>query len=239
MRLSTEEKKEVEKIQSELLKEFERGNQNREEALYALNLRRRKADESAHTYAYQLMELVKLAYPTFADDTIKTIAKDYYVKGLHPKMQVALKALSTFETANINDLATETTRLQLARIDSFANKKASECLSVDNPTVINAIAEQVIEKMKLTSMGAPGGEYGGDVDSGNAAFAIERSTNQRTRNYRNFSNRPRGTRNSQPKRACRSCQSTDHLYRSCPTRFCQACGARGHDAWERSCPKYQ
>ena len=43
----------------------------------------------------------------------------------------------------------------------------------------------------------------------------------------------------QKKYKCRSCQSTEHMFRSCPTRFCQACGKRGHDAWDKSCPNFQ
>ena len=88
-RLSPEEKKNEGKIRAELLKEFKRGHQDREQAMYALENRNRKEDESAHTYAYHILELAKLAYPTFQEDAVKTIAKDYYIRGLHPKMQVA------------------------------------------------------------------------------------------------------------------------------------------------------
>ena len=38
---------------------------------------------------------------------------------------------------------------------------------------------------------------------------------------------------------CRSCQATGHLFRNCPVRFCQACGSRGHDAWNVICPNYK
>ena len=37
---------------------------------------------------------------------------------------------------------------------------------------------------------------------------------------------------------CRSCHGTGHLFPNCPVRFCQACGNRGHDAWNESCPNY-
>ena len=42
MRLSVEDRKDEQKIKTELLKEFERGNQNREEAIYELNSRQCK-----------------------------------------------------------------------------------------------------------------------------------------------------------------------------------------------------
>ena len=119
MRLSSEDKKKEEKIREELLKEFERGHQDREQAIHVLDNRHRKEDESAHTYAYHVLELVKLAYPTFQEEAVKTLAKDYYVRGLHPKMQAELKSLPGFDKTNINELATETTRLQIAGIQSI------------------------------------------------------------------------------------------------------------------------
>ena len=50
MRLSQDDKKDVEKIKSELLKEFEKGNQDREIAIHELNNRKRKPDESAQRF---------------------------------------------------------------------------------------------------------------------------------------------------------------------------------------------
>ncbi len=51
LRLSETDKKDPSKINSELLKEFERGNEDRELAIHELNSRKRKHDESAKTYA--------------------------------------------------------------------------------------------------------------------------------------------------------------------------------------------
>ena len=50
-------------------------------------------------------------------------------------------------------------------------------------------------------------------------------------------NNRRGTSTRNPLK-CRNCQSTDHLVRYCPTLFCQSCGERGHDSWNKSCQKY-
>ena len=36
---------------------------------------------------------MKLAYRTFQEDIVETITKDYYIRGLHPKLQVALKSI--------------------------------------------------------------------------------------------------------------------------------------------------
>ena len=237
LRLSTEDRKQEQKMRAELLKEFERDNKDREEAIHELNKRKRKPDESAHTYSYQLIELVRLAYATFEEDAIKTIAKDYFVRGIHPKMQVALKSLSGFDKATISNLAMETTRLQLAGIESFS--KSSECMSVDRPDMIDAIAEKVIEKLQCSSLGAQGIENGGEAYTSYANFAVERPNFQRNQRNRSFAKPQQRPNTNRSRRACRSCKSTDHFFRSCPTCFCQACGTRGHDAWDRACPSYQ
>ncbi len=151
MRLSCEDKKKPEKIKSELLKEFEKGKQDREEAIFELTNRKRKPEESAQTFAYKIIELVRLAYPSFDENSTKTIAKDYFIKGLHEKMQIALKSLPSFADAEINDLATETTRLQLAGIEknsAIKGQKMQECMNVDSSKcMIDAIAEKVAEKL--------------------------------------------------------------------------------------------
>ena len=84
MRMCTEYRKVASKITDELLKEFERGKQDRELAIYELNIRKQQHGELAQTYAYKLREVVKLAYPSFEDDVQKTITKDYFFSGIHP-----------------------------------------------------------------------------------------------------------------------------------------------------------
>ena len=54
---------------------------------------------------------MKLAYPAFADNVRLTIAKDYFMRGVHPDMQVALKSGPNFETSDVHALAVETVRL--------------------------------------------------------------------------------------------------------------------------------
>ncbi len=74
------------------------------------------------------------------------------MRGVHPKMQIALKALPSFEQSNINDLASETTRLQLAGIQSFDSENTQDIMNVSEPTLIDAIADKVIEKMNSVSL---------------------------------------------------------------------------------------
>ena len=65
MRLSATDKKDVDKVQTEFMNEFELSNQDREMAMYEWTTRRRKQGESPQTFIYKIMELVKLAYPSF------------------------------------------------------------------------------------------------------------------------------------------------------------------------------
>ena len=63
MRLTDENKKNFDEIKTELRKEFEGGQLNREEALNILQSRMGEATESPQTFAYKLLELVQLTYP--------------------------------------------------------------------------------------------------------------------------------------------------------------------------------
>ena len=68
-----------------------------------------------------------------------------------------------------------------------------------------------------------------------------RGANEFTSNYRGNNYQTKRTDRGNPSRNsfnCRSCKSPAHGYSKCPTRFCQACGGRGHDAWNQSCPNY-
>ena len=115
LRLSEADKKDPDKSKDKLMKEFELGNQDREIAIHELSSHTRHQDESPQTFAFTIQELVKLAYPTFdlnwPTQSRQTVAKGYFAQGLHQKMQIALKSLTNFSTASLNDLAKETTRL--------------------------------------------------------------------------------------------------------------------------------
>ena len=59
LRMSAEDKKDAEKVKGELLKEFERGQLDREEAIAELDKRRRLPDESAETYVYKILAIAR------------------------------------------------------------------------------------------------------------------------------------------------------------------------------------
>ncbi len=58
LRLNEKFRKKVIKIEEEFLKEFERGQINRENASFALSNRTFNQGESSHTLVYKLIELV-------------------------------------------------------------------------------------------------------------------------------------------------------------------------------------
>ena len=263
MRLSDDDKKQFPRIKAELLNEFEKGQLNREEAIHLLADRRRQPDESPQTYAYKLIELVKLAYPDFQETVRKTIAKDYFVRGVHPEMQIALKSSATFATSDVNALATETVRLELAGVKSFKKKSPSTESGVGdvssvNESAVNAIADKVLEKLQLnTSPGASGNATAGG-DASQPSTDVNHLSNYRGSWNRGRSRRGRGGYNGGGRggfrggyrggnhndnrnvpRPCRGCRGTDHLVRNCPTRFCQACGNRGHDQNSEHCPNFR
>ena len=152
LRLSSDDRKNPDKIKSELFKEFEEGKQDREEAIFQLGNRTRHPDESVQTFAHKITELVRLAHPSFDETTTNTIAIDYYVRGLHQKMQIALKALPSFAEADINTLAMEATPLQVAGIETFSSNtvdKAKECMAIASTEGMDdTIADKVIEKLR-------------------------------------------------------------------------------------------
>ena len=234
--METSLKKETKKITEELLREFEAGNQNRELAIALLNERKRKPEESAQTYAFKIMELTKLAYPDFEEKIRKTIAKDHYMKGIHPKMQMALKSLSAFDSANILDIAKETSRLEITGIESYSSKKEEyfEVKGAESQAIVDMVTDKVMKQVKGVALAA----QGIDVEMGSAHYMQNRSfSGQKQWKQRQPSrNKPAL---SQQNRKCRACQSTEHFVRECQTRFCQACGNRGHNSWDKNCPKYQ
>ena len=64
LRMSEDDRKDIEKIKTELKKQYEVGNSDREEALQLLSAAERMHDETAKDFSYRIKQLVKLAYPS-------------------------------------------------------------------------------------------------------------------------------------------------------------------------------
>ena len=234
LRMTAEDKKDVEKIKTELLKEFERGQLNRDEAIAELDQRKRLTGESTETFAYKIIELVKLSYPGFDADVRGKLAKDYFVRGLQNNMQLALKSNKDYESSDLKTSTAETVRLELAGVGS--RKVISTPINfseMENADFVNSIADKVLEKMK--DLRSSDNEYQIEVNMVSPNRYREGSNRYRSNNRK----RGRFNQNRTTTRRCRSCQSPDHLIKDCPTRFCQACGGRGHDQYNQTCPNFQ
>ena len=254
MRLSDAQKKDFEEIKKELYKEFEKGNLDREEAIQSLSSRQQLPEESVQTYAFKLSELVKLAYPTFAAAAQNTIAKDYFVRGLHPSMQTALKSSPGFTDMDLKGATDETVRLELAGVKSAGTSRlAGAGVNVvesgnsvmESNDFIDSVAEKVVEKLSIRESAGNGGDgvnWSGDQSYGRNNNRSWRGSNRGgRRGYGGGAGRGRGRgRGGNTSKKCRSCQSTDHIVRDCPKRFCQACGKQGHDQFDSDkCENYQ
>ena len=107
----------------------------------------------------------------------------------------------------------------------------------DDGDFVDKIAEKVAQKLSGLSME-------NDVSNKQSVNYVRPFQGSRgRRNNQRGSRRQFSANNSRDevKRGgynCRNCRSSSHGYAKCPTRFCQACGHRGHDAWNRDCPNY-
>ena len=242
--MSTDDQKDVEKIKQELLSEYEVGAVDREQAVVELSSRSRLQNEPAKTYAFKLQQLVKLAYPDFTDNARNQIAKDAYVKGLHPDLQLQLKSLEKFATADLKTIVTETTRLEVAGITSALSvrpKVSINTVRVEDATdtvcvknldnrFIQNIGDLVVEKLKGESV-----NYTRDPPiQGTSSQYRSRAFEGSSQGYKQQKYLP----SSKNPLKCRNCGKTSNFVRNCPSRFCASCGERGYDFWSKQCPKY-
>eukprot|EP00794_Sanderia_malayensis_P019292 gene19292-biopygen16172 len=101
------------------------------------------------------MESTKLAYPAFADDVVKIIAKNHYDKGTRPKMRIALKSIPSFDSGDILAIAKGTTPLGIAGIESFFSKSACECCAsqgAERQTIVENVTMKVLQRLKDASL---------------------------------------------------------------------------------------
>ena len=242
LRLSTDQRKNAEEIKTALRNEFEAAHRDREVALEKLAKRKILRNESPQTFAYALQELAKLAYASLPAESQDAIAKDYFVNGQSKEMQTALKSLTDFSNKSMMDLAKETVRFQTAGVQSVVTPVSATIKTEINEVTVGAtgedslvqnIVEKVVSRLGGMSVAGPSGSTSVDFvyqpSRGRSSYRGHgRSSNQCGR----ASSRGRGDFK------CRNCSSRDHGYAKCPTRFFQACGGRGHDAWSRDCPNF-
>ena len=228
MTLTTEDKKDPEKIKDALLNGFDRSKRNREVAVEKLKDRGRLPNEGAEVFAYKIKELVKSAYPKFNDDALALLTKDYYVKGLHIDIQKELRKHEAYEDKSVDDLVTQTILLEIARKNS--SRVPEETIrSIKEWTSLEAKMDRLLSVCEKSFL--PKDNQEENISYAGASNTYYKRNRQRSRGQRNY--------NFTGKLECRICNGTDHLFRQCPSRYCQACGKKGHDGWEKTCPKYK
>ena len=238
MRLPADDRKNPNKIKDELLKEFNKGQVNREAAIKELKERTLKPGEPFATFSYKIEELMKLAYPDFNEVVRTTIAKDYFVNALSCEMQTALKSIADYSSKSLSDLVTETTRLELAGVKARIPTKDNVLQISEEDEMVNTVTKRVMEGMSALNVDGTKPENV-HANLNYVASGGNRSTNtSSSRRGRDNSSYNKQRRGGNQTMKCRSCQSVGHGYRSCPSRFCQACGQRGHDAWNESRKNY-
>ena len=237
LRLTVADKKDFDKIKEELLKEFLRGQLDREEAIAVLESRKRGPDESSLTFSYKIVELVKLAYPTFSAAVQSSLSKDYFVRGLRKEIQIALKSSATYSTMDIKAASEEVVRLELAGIVSSKTKTNTfNSCEASNETLIEAIADKVLEKLTIAKESDE--TERSEVHSIGSGGSRRGRYNTRGR-YNSFRGASRDSSIRGSRRKCRSCNSTEHFIKDCPTKFCEACGQRGCNQRNEKCPNFQ
>lgn len=240
LRLTADEKKDAEAIKMALKTEFEAAHRDREVALVKLTKRNMEKGESPQTYAYALLQLTKLAYSTLPEPSQEVIAKDRFIQGQSKEMQTALKSWPNFSTKTLSQLAQQTVVFQTAGV-SVSNgsvsvksevNEVSDLVAGSNVSLVDEIVEKVVSKLQFPDAEDPV-NFVQSSDRGNRGNRGNRGKGRFNR---------RGYRESSAGRgafSCRNCRSPSHGYSKCPTRFCQACGSRGHDAWSTDCPNYR
>ena len=147
-------------------------------------------------------------------------------------MQLRLKSLEKFTTTecDMNTLVKEVSRLEIAGVKSCLRKKDTgdinaiqrdeACASVEVDNSVYSRLERIEELLAS-----------GNDDSVNQVQRREYSTSRKQFKRSN-------SKTTEGARKCRNCGSEQHMVRKCPTRFCQACGERGHDTWDKTCQKH-
>ena len=148
------------------------------------------------------------------------------------ELQIAVKSVPDFSAKSIKEITAETVRLELAGVGEKSASIGAAANSCDN--MVDAIADRVIERLEGTRICSVREE---DTEVHNVGGA---SGGYRGRGRGRNQGRGRGnSQQNRSQRKCRNCQELGHIVKDCPRRFCQACGGRGHDQYNASCPNYQ
>ena len=146
--------------------------------------------------------------------------------------------MSDFENKTLDELVEQTTYLEIAGANAEGIKSTSETIAEvstmgSRGSNIESKLDRLVDLMEQTLTC----EEQTSGDQLNYAGRGDRETNRRGRNWNQRTRN--NARQGGPQKKCRICNDSTHLFRKCPERFCQTCGGKGHDGWDRDCPKYK
>ena len=240
-RLSLEEQSKFDSIAASLKEEFLYGSANRLQAVAMLrNLRWNHSMEPIAAFAHEVLRLVALAYPDFADEASTVIARDVFLDGLHPSFQVPLRSKPETASATVTVLVQEVKRLQLAGVGCAAISSSLADAHYDSagPSHVgfplasqsaNQVSPAINQMSSFDSHVRPTivsmpqtvnqmSDYFGK-DSAVAESGIVQS----------FRRQESGRAKPARVRACYICGDPDHLRSACPfRRNCHRCLQPGH-----------
>lgn len=193
------------------------------EVMQTLEERKWLPYESLETFAKDITELVQYVYQKLSKQLRQDLVKDYFIKGLDKRLQVALVTNNAMHSIDMRGLIKETKRLEFAVMGLGINNKGGFRNINNNEELVKAIVDKVFEsimELKLTLK--------------------KEEENNIIIKYRN-ENRSKGKPRSKPVKKnssvsrCGTCRNAEHAITQCPRRYCRGCGKRGHDLGDTIC----
>ena len=149
------------------------------------------------------------------------------MKGVHTDRQRELKKDAPFSTKTLKQISERVTCLEITGVTSNITSKEEIC-TVKETTCLETKIDKLINALEGITVN--------DMKEGRIDYAVASDRGYRSRG-RGYS-KPTGYHG--PKQLeCRICNIRDHLFRQCPNKYCQSCGNKGHDGWDKTCPKYK
>ena len=87
-----------------------------------------------------------MAYPTFETANRQIHKKDYFMRGLHPELQLRLKILVEFSGITMKNLVANAVRLETAGVRSTGHNIKTEINEVNSDHVLHDVEEQSSNK---------------------------------------------------------------------------------------------
>ena len=92
-----------------------------------------------------------MAYPDFAGAHRNVHEKDVFIRGVHPEMQIKLKALETFSSMDMKNILEHRVRLEVAGV-KFLSKKYKEYMNIFTERSTGEVQTNITTSEMLTRL---------------------------------------------------------------------------------------